>query len=116
MKMLLRDVPGDIRSVAVAQKWLAYLLQQVDHEGLKRLLDYYQSIGLISSEAREKLLTMAAGIKSTARGEFPVPGRVHIVSLLFMAYLSNSRIPPELYEVNTYARLFAENPEQFLSV
>ncbi len=114
--MLLLDIKEDIRTGVIAERWLGYLLQQMNHEELGKLLEYYEKVGWISSTAKNKLMGIAMGIKSSGRGTWQVSSRIHLTSLLFMSYLAGIKLPRELHEINTYAREFIENPESFISV
>jgi len=114
--MLLVKLNDDLRTGIIAERWLGYLLQHMNHSELEKLLSYYEKIGWISVSAKLKLLSMAAGIKSNAKGTWQVSSRVHLTSLLFIAYLAGQEIPRELYDINAYTKQFIENPESFLSV
>ncbi len=114
--MILNDLGDDIRSAIIAEKWLGYLLQHMGHGELEKLLEHYEQIGWISENARRKLTKIAEGIVSSGKGNWQLPGRVHITSLLFIAYLAGTGIPREVHEIDTYAKIFIENPEEMLSI
>jgi len=115
--MLLENLGEDLRSQVLATRWLGFLLQYVDHENLKKLLDYYHRIGWISSEVKEKLINLAEGIKSGgSKNEWMLPHRVHLTSLLFIQRLSGENREGELAGLSTYIRDYIESPEEFLSV
>ncbi len=114
--MLLNMVKEDLKSHMLAEKWLGYLLQYVDHKELEKLMNYYEKIGWISAESKEKLLKMAEGITSSGKGSWKLPSRVHLTSLLFITYLAGMDIPKDIYGLDTYVRIFTENPEEMFSI
>ncbi|NPA74514.1 MAG: flagella protein [Euryarchaeota archaeon] len=114
--MLLETLPDSVEAYAMVHRWLGYLLQYMDHEELAKLLTYYEKIGWLSKNVREKLTDIAQGITASGKGTWQLPGRAHLTSLLFIAYLAGKEIPRELYEVNAYATEFTSNPESFISI
>ena len=115
--MLLEDLRENVETQALVLRWLAYLLQQVDHKNLETLLKYYQDIRWISEDVRKKLLFMAKGIKSSGiKNEWMVPHRVHLTSLLFIEKLRGESPGKDLAGLNAYIKGFIETPEEFLSV
>jgi len=115
--MLLEDLNEDLQTQVLATRWLGYLLQFVDHENLEKLLEYYESIGWISREAKKKLIIMAKGMKSSgSKNEWVLPHRVHLTSLLFIQRLSGREEESKLAGLDTYIKSYIESPEEFLSV
>ncbi len=115
--MLLNEFSDDVETQALVLRWLAYLLQQVDHKNLETLLKYYQDIGWIGESVRKKMLMMAKGIKSSGtKNDWMVPHRVHLTSLLFIEKLKGESLGKDLAGLNTYIKGFIETPEEFLSV
>ncbi len=114
--MLLSTLPENIETYTMVHRWLGFLLQHMDHNELSKLMKHYEKIGWLSEEAAEKLLIIAQGIKSSGTGTWQVPSRVHLTSLLFIAYISKREIPRELYSIDTYATVFTEKPEAMLSI
>ncbi len=114
--MLLKTLPDDINTYVMIHKWLGFLLQHIDHKELEKLMEYYQNIGWLSAESREKLISIAEGINSSGKGNWKLPSRVHISSLLFITHLANLELPPDIYSLGSYAEMFTEHPEEFFTV
>ncbi len=114
--MLLKRVSEDLKSHILAERWLGYLLQYVNHKELEKLMNYYQEIGWISRDVKENLIRMAEGITSSGKGSWQLPSRVHLTSLLFITALAGMEIPREIYGLDTYVKIFTETPEEIFSV
>ena len=113
--MLLEKIDEDIKTQVVATRWLGYLLQYTDHKNLEKLFQYYESIGWISPEVRDKLIKLSQGIKSNGKSNWLLPPRMHITSLLFISNLAGINIK-NLTGINAYLNMYVEHPEEFLSI
>jgi archaellum component FlaD/FlaE len=114
--MLLKDLGDDPRKHILAMRWLGYMLQYVDHQGLSKVLDYYQRIGWISKDAKEELRAIAEGLKSTGKGEWTLPFRVHLTSLLFIAKIAEMPIERDIAGIESYVDEWINHPETALSI
>ncbi len=114
--MILERIGEDPSKHVLAMKWLAYMMQHVDHQGLERVLEYYEKIGWIGTRAKEELSSIASGLKSTGRGEWTLPFRVHLTSLLFISKLADIPIERDLTGINTYIENWINSPEEILSI
>lgn len=114
--MILNEIGDDPRKHVLAMKWLAYMMQHVDHLGLEKVLDYYEKIGWIGTRAKEELRSIASGLKSTGKGEWTLPFRVHLTSLIFISRLADMPIERELAGVNAYIDNWINSPEEILSI
>ncbi len=115
---MLERLNDGMRSQILALKWLGYLLQHINHEGLKHLLHYYRNIGWIGEDAEKKLISMAEGLKSTGTGEWRLPVRVHLTSLLFIRSLMNESEEDEreIFGLNAYIEQWIQSPDEAISV
>ena len=113
---MLERINEDVKTQALAVKWLSYLLQQVNHDALKNLLKYYTKVGWIGEYAESQLIALADGIKSAGGKEWKVPARVHMVSLLFIYAMQDIPVEKELAGMNSYIRMWIENPDEVLSL
>ncbi len=115
---MLERLNDGMRSQILALKWLGYLLQHTNHEGLKHLLHYYRNIGWIGEAAEKKLISMAEGLKSTGTGEWRLPVRVHLTSLLFIKSLMNESEEDEceIIGLNAYIEQWIQKPDEAISV
>ncbi len=115
---MLKKLEDSMRSQILALKWLGYLLQHTNHEGLKHLLHYYRNIGWISETAEKILLSMAEGLKSTGTDEWRLPVRVHLTSLLFIRSLMDESEEDkcEIFGLNAYIEQWIQNPDEAISV
>ena len=116
MFMLLEKIGEDPKSYVLALRWMGYLLQHVNHQGLYKVLSYYQDIGWISNEVKEKLLTLAQGLKGMGGDEWTLPFRVHLTSLLFIGKLGDVSMERDLAGMEAYIEEWIENPEGILSI
>ena len=114
--MILEMVGDDPKKHIIAMRWLGYMLQFVDHQGLAKILDYYERIGWLSNEAKEELREIAEGLKSTGKGEWKLPFRVHLTSLLFITKIADIPIEKEIAGIETYVEEWINHPEEALSI
>ncbi len=113
---MLERINDDVKTQVLAVKWLSYLLQQVNHESLKNLLRYYTKVGWISEYVENQLMALAEGIKSAGGKEWKAPARTHLISLIFISAMQDIPVERELAGINSYVRMWIENPDEVLSL
>src|SRR3990172_7651130 len=91
----------DDTTVKTQQLWLQFMLKRVGHNYLPRLLEYYESIGWISTEAAERLLALAENEKPSHEGpSWTLSPEEHRLSMLFIEKLKGKQLklpaPPAL--------------------
>ncbi len=114
--MILQKLGDEPKKHVMAMRWLGYMLQYVDHGGLERVLDYYERIGWLGKYAKEELKNIASGLKSTGKGEWTLPFRVHLTSLLVISKLADLPIERELVGTESYLNEWINHPESALSL
>ncbi len=103
-KYRLNDFPEDPVYIALAFKWLEFLVNRVGMSNLPDILDYYNKIGWISNKVVLKLLRLAKNLRIMINVEEIKPRdkltpSEHITSLLYIEKLANRPIDPETLEL-----------------
>ncbi|HLH86728.1 MAG TPA: FlaD/FlaE family flagellar protein [Thermoplasmataceae archaeon] len=100
-KAKLETIGDDVLSLMVALRWLEFLLDNYGPENTADILDYYESIGWISSSVKEQMIkfTKMTGIISPVQ-EYKVKPTIqdHIVTMLFIEKLNGGEISRDLIE------------------
>lgn len=83
----------DDTTIKTQQLWLQFMLMRVGHNYLPSLLEYYESIGWISTEASERLLALAENEKPLHEGpSWTLSPEEHRVSMLFIEKLMGKQV------------------------
>ncbi|AKA49579.1 flagellar protein E [uncultured archaeon] len=97
----LEAVGDDVVSLMVALRWLEFLLDNYGAENTLDILDYYESLGWISPNAKEQMFkfTKITGIMAPAQ-EYKIKPTIqdHIVTMLFIEKLNGGEISRDLIE------------------
>ncbi|MEM0158763.1 MAG: FlaD/FlaE family flagellar protein [Thermoplasmataceae archaeon] len=100
-KAKLETIGDDVLSLMVALRWLEFLLDNYGPENTADILDYYESIGWISTSVKEQMIkfTKMTGIISPVQ-EYKVKPTIqdHIVTMLFIEKLNGGEISRDLIE------------------
>ncbi|HLB70917.1 MAG TPA: FlaD/FlaE family flagellar protein [Candidatus Methanoperedens sp.] len=83
----------DDTTIKTQQLWLQFMLMRVGHNYLPSLLEYYESIGWISTEASERLIALAENEKLRHEGpSWTLSPEEHRVSMLFIEKLMGKQV------------------------
>ncbi|WP_330216792.1 FlaD/FlaE family flagellar protein [Methanocaldococcus villosus] len=102
-KYILNDIPEDAVSMALAFKWLEFLINRVGISNLPDILDFYNKIGWISSKVVLKLLKFAKNMRVMVDENIKVRDKLtpseHIMSLMYIEKLAGAKVDPETLEM-----------------
>lgn len=97
----LEVIGDDVVSLMVALRWLEFLLDNYGPENTLDILEYYESIGWISTTVKEQMMkfTKMTGIIAPAQ-EYKIKPTIqdHIVTMLFIEKLNGGEITRDLIE------------------
>lgn len=100
-KAKLETIGDDVVSIMVALRWLEFLLDNYGPENTLDVLDYYESLGWISSVVKEQMMkfTKMTGIINPAQ-EYKIKPSIqdHIITILFIEKLRGEEINRDLIE------------------
>jgi flagellar protein FlaD len=100
-KSKLEAIGDDVISLMVALRWLEFLLDNYGPENTIDILDYYESIGWISSTVKEQMIkfTKMTGIITPVQ-EYKIKPTIqdHIVTMLFIEKLNGGEISRDIVE------------------
>lgn len=100
-KPKLEAIGDDVVSLMVALRWLEFLLDNYGPENTLDILEYYESIGWISSLVKEQMMkfTKMTGIMAPAQ-EYKIKPTIqdHIVTMLFIEKLNGGEITRDMIE------------------
>ncbi|MGC8609180.1 MAG: FlaD/FlaE family flagellar protein, partial [Thermoplasmata archaeon] len=100
-KAKLEAIGDDVVSIMVALRWLEFLLDNYGPENTLDVLDYYESLGWISSGVKEQMMkfTKMTGIINAAQ-EYKIKPSIqdHIITMLFIEKLRGEEINRDLIE------------------
>ncbi len=100
-KAKLEIIGDDVVSIMVALRWLEFLLDNYGPENTLDVLDYYESLGWISSGVKEQMMkfTKMTGIINPAQ-EYKIKPSIqdHIITMLFIEKLRGEEINRDLIE------------------
>lgn len=80
-------------------KWLDFLLKKAGYRGMIKALLYYEELGWISEDVRNKMIKYAEEIKinGAPSGKRSLSIKDHIVSLFFISKLQGIKVSPSVY-------------------
>ncbi len=88
MLQILDDTTGSTQ-----QQWLKFMLERVGHNNLPQLLEYYESIGWISIDVTDRLLSLAENEKIRYKGPtWTLSPQEHRTSMLFIEKLQGRQV------------------------
>ncbi len=100
-KAKLEIIGDDVVSIMVALRWLEFLLDNYGPENTLDVLDYYESLGWISSGVKEQMMkfTKMTGVINPAQ-EYKIKPSIqdHIITMLFIEKLRGEEINRDLIE------------------
>ncbi len=91
-------------SIETQRKWLKFLLERVGHNNLSRLIDYYKSLGWISTAAADRLLALANQEKRYRGTSWTLSAEEHRISRLFIEKLEGKQIDGSLLNISRPGR------------
>ncbi|MEM0154985.1 MAG: FlaD/FlaE family flagellar protein [Thermoplasmataceae archaeon] len=94
-------IGDDIISMMVAMRWLEFLLDNYGQENSMDVLDYYESIGWISSEVKQdmfKYIKMTSIISPPQEYKVKPTIQDHIINMLFIEKLNGEEITRDMIE------------------
>lgn len=94
-------IGDDIISMMVAMRWLEFLLDNYGQENSMDVLDYYESIGWISSEVKQdmfKYIKMTSIIAPPQEYKVKPTIQDHIINMLFIEKLNGEEITRDMIE------------------
>ncbi|BAB59751.1 hypothetical protein [Thermoplasma volcanium GSS1] len=100
-KAKLEAIGDDVVSIMVSLRWLEFLLDNYGPENTLDVLDYYESLGWISSTVKEQMMKYAkmTGVMNPAQ-EYKIKPSIqdHIINMLFIEKLRGEEINRDLIE------------------
>jgi len=94
-------IGDDIISMMVAMRWLEFLLDNYGQENSMDVLDYYESIGWISSDVKQdmfKYIKMTGVIAPPQEYKVKPTIQDHIINMLFIEKLNGEEITRDMIE------------------
>jgi flagellar protein FlaD len=99
-EITLTDIDNTPASIVIMLRWLDFLLKKAGHDGLMDVLMYYEDIGWITGNVRNRMVKYSRGVAREELLEQPdgeMEVEDHIISLFFVSKLKGIEISPGLY-------------------